>query len=149
MLQNGNIKCGLALRISIINHELKTFINSNTLFWKYISKDIGHKKFRNIHYLINSIKNTGRCRECGSKNGIANFTTSFQIVHVCQNCSFEKYSYSELVNRKQIFNFKRNGWRPKKRIMLTILNNLHRARRDINCQYLYWGFEFNNQLCDI
>ena len=141
MLQNQNIKCGLALRISMINHELKTFITNNELFWKYVGKDIGHKKFRSIEYIINSIKKTGRCRECGLKNGIVNFTTSFTIIYVCQKCSFEKYSYSELMNRKQIFNFEPNTWRPKKRAILT---RLHKARRGINCQHLYWGFQLRS-----
>lgn len=143
LLDCNYIKIGTAIRLSRCNKYLWHIVNKHQLFWKYMAKFMGLKRFRTNEVLIRSIREScTRCRECGSPKGLHTMTTGLKKTLICKVCSSEEGGYCELVCRKQIFAKCINIWSKKRRVLL---EGLHYARKTRNNKFLYWGFEWRKR----
>jgi len=143
LLQNNNISLGDVIRLTRVDRTLYTFINSHQLLGIFKSHELGFKRKYPIHNIIQKIKQTNRCRECGYRYGLKTLSTKSKCVHICSTCAQEKNSYSELICRYDIFRNEKCVWSKKRRI---ILAGLHLARVGRNNKYFYWGFEWKKPL---
>ena len=136
LLQTNSLSLGTIYRLSRLNSEWHYVIMHHQLLSKFKSNDLGYVKCHNI---FRQIKNSTRCRECGSKNGLITNTRNNKRVYICLKCSEEKYSYNELITRHEIFKDEGHVWSKKRRI---ILNGLHLARVGRAGKHYYWAFQW-------
>ena len=139
LLQNDDINLGSICRVSRVNKDIHSFIKSHHLLWKFKSYDLGYKKKYDFYDILHKIKEGKRCRECGAKNGLETISHKFNHVYICSSCMQQKYSYSELVCRSEIFKNEKNVWSKKRRL---ILSGMHVARRGQNNKYYYWAYKW-------
>lgn len=129
---------GSVIRLLRCSKGIRELIKSHHLYWKVISCQIGHKRFRSNEYVMRSISLNHRCRECGMLNGRPTYTVNAQCVSICGLCVTLEKTYNELVSRKQIF----ATLRRRKHV----ISSLSLARITLNRKHLYWGYQFRKML---
>ena len=140
LIQNNNLKIGSIIRMSRTNTMIREIIYTHQFLWRYKSVELGYKLFHDD--IIDRIKHSCRCRECGHKNGLKTMSSNGIAVYICKECTLETMSYNELVCRAQIFKNEGNLWSKKRRI---ILQGLDLARISRNNKQYYWAYQWNKK----
>jgi len=136
LLQSG-INAGFALRLSMTNKSFYNCLMKHSYYWKYVSlQKLKWTSFKLNDDVIKSIKNTKKCRECGTSKCYPAITTSKYSIFLCVSCTNEEKGFSELYSRQTIFSGV-NVWSHKRKF----LNVLTVAKKGTSNKFLYWAFE--------
>lgn len=137
LLQQG-INPGFAYRISLCSKTLNNMLVTHNYYWRHVilNKMKISKKYNNCK-VVESLKNTKRCRECGGKNGRKVVTTKKNFLWICCKCTEEKNGYNELYTRMQIKKGKDLVTNKNKVIKFLLVAK----RGHPHGKYLYWRHE--------